>query len=320
MKRASQSTIVVVRSANQRSISGANQRFVRGANNDYQTARSEYLRLMVIGMVLTCAFSSGCRPSTPEGLSLAEVKDYAAAEVQIERLRKQKDSPTDWAAIEQQLQITRPMVKDIDAAFGLTYEEEIAAALRKCKSGERPKVHQQVLAKGLQHVTVAAIGRELDAMAKASGDERSAAAARISALFEGIRPTFVRRDSDYFSGEKALEPAADAALEQLKSAAESGEIFGPRKSLEEAIARTYALCVLYEIEEIEKLREKDLAACDVKRMEAVIFYRIIEDRIRRFAPDADATISAILDAGYDKMDVPLLVANLRNGLPGIPLK
>jgi len=273
-----------------------------------------------IVVVLACALSSGCQPSAPEGQSLAEVKDYAAAEVQIERLRKQKDGPTDWAAIEQQLRITRPMVKAIDGALGLTYEEDIAAALRKCKSGERPKVHQQVLAKGLQHVTVAAIGRELDAMAKASGAERSAAAARISALFEGIRPTFVRRDSDYFSGEKALEPAADAALEQLKSAAESGEIFGPRKSLEEAIARTYALCVLYEIEEIEKLREKDLAACDVKRMEAVIFYRIIEDRIRRFAPDADATISAILDAGYDKMDVPLLVANLRNGLPGIPLK
>jgi len=254
---------------------------------------------------------------------VARAKAHAAAQLQIERLRKPSDGPVDWPAVAAQFEITLPLVREIDKAHPrLHYEHDIARALEKCTVGSRPDVNEQTLAKGLQHVTVLAIRGELETIARATGPDRHAAAIRITALFEGIRPTFTRRDSDFFPAAPALTPAADDALKQLAAAAasEQHDVVGPGRRLEDALCRTYALSVLYEIVAIEKLRSADRPACDVKRAEALIFYRIIADRVKKRDPNADQAIGVILTADYDKMDAFALENALTRGLPKVPLR
>jgi len=247
---------------------------------------------------------------------------YAAAQIQIERLRKPADGPVDWAAVAKQFEITLPVIREIDEANAhLHYEYDLAQALKQCAAGDRPDVNQQTLAKGLQHVTVLAIRRELATVARTTGPDRQAAAMRAAAFFEGIRPTFTRRDGDFFDGASTLTGAADGALRQLAAAGrDQGDVVGPGRRLEDAICRTYALSVLYEIIAIEKLRRIDRTACDVKRAEALVFYRIISDRVKKRDATADRTIRTMLAAGYDKMDAITLETALTRGLPKIPLR
>ena len=252
------------------------------------------------------------------GVDLARA--YAAAQVRIERLRKPAEGPVDWDAIAKQFEIALPIVRRIDQAHGLNYARQIPAALGKCVTGNRPDVNQQVLAKGLQHVTVLAIRGELATLAGAAGLDRRAAAARAVALFEGIRPTFTRRDKDLFPGANTLTAAAEAGLKQIDAAGRNDDAVGAGRELERAIARTYALSVLYEVQEIERLRASDRAACDVKRAEAIIFYRIIYDRIKmRDETTAATLLTYLINTDFDKMEAGAVEAALRKGLGNIPL-
>jgi len=268
-------------------------------------------------LVLITALAGCSADKKPRDSDLAAVKAYAQAEVTIERLRKRKEP--NWDAIAEQYEITAATVKKIDAKSGTLYDRRIREALKSCAAGESVKVNQQTLAKGLQHVTVLAITAGLDAMAKVDMAGRKAAAERVAEYFEGIRPTFVRRDQDFFPQTKTLEKAADEALERLEKA-DSAALLTARRQLEDILARTYALCVLYEVAQIEELRVSDLAECDVKRAEAVIFYRIIQHRIKKRSARADEAISNMLKSGYDVMDSKSLEANLQTGLAGIALR
>ena len=252
-----------------------------------------------------------CNSKNVVASELAGIKAYAKAEVTIERLRKQEKP--DWDAIKAQYEITSAIVKKYDAKLGMQYDAEIRQALSKCAAGEKIKVNQQFLAKGLQHVTVLAIKDELDAM------DKTVCVERIKAYFEGIRPTFVRRDKDFFDGNKTLQTAADAALEHLTKA-DLNEYLAVRREIEDVIARTYGLCVLYEIMGVEKYRDSDLAKCEVKKAEAVVFYRIIEPRIKKRSPKIAETISNILNGNYATMDSAVLEKNLNAGLTPITLK
>jgi hypothetical protein len=238
------------------------------------------------------------------------IKAFAKAEVTIERLRKQKTP--DWNAIAAQYEITAPIVKKIDAEKGLNYDVDIRDVLKKCSAGEKVKVNQQVLAKGLQHVAVLAITDELNAMKKSD-----TACQKVTAFFEGIRPTFTRRDKDFFNGKKHLEAAADNALKRLT---DSKSDLAARREFEDTLARTYALCVLYEIIKVEKLRDSDLAACEVKVKEAEIFYRIIQPRIKKRSPKTNELITAMLSGSYSTMDAKALENYLNTGLAGITLR
>lgn len=276
-----------------------------------KTGTGFFVLVLIVGL-------AGCggekKPRDPD---LAAIEAYAKAEVTIERLRIQKGP--NWDAISAQYEITSTIVKKIDSKRRTDYDPQIREALRKCAAGENVKVNQQTLAKGLQHVTVLAITAELDATAKADSAGRKIAADRIAAYFEGIRPTFVRRDQNFFPQTNTLEKAVDAALERLAKA-DSAAIITARRQLEDVLARTYALCVLYEVLEIEKLRDSDLAECDTKRAEAVIFYRIIQSRIRKRSPRTDEVISNMLKGSYDVMDAKLIEASLKTGLAGVTLR
>ena len=262
-------------------------------------------------LALIVASLIGCSTKKKTDSELAGIEAYAKAEVTIEIMRKQKEP--DWNAIKAQYEITSAIVKKYDAKLGMQYDADIRQALDKCAAGEKVKVNQQTLAKGLQHVTVLAIRDELD------GKDKAVSARRIKAYFEGIRPTFTRRDKDFFGETKTLETAANTALEHLAEAG-SADFLAARREIEDVIARTYGLCVLYEITDIEKLRNTDLAKCDVKKAEAVIFYRIIEPRIKKRSPKTAEIISNMLNGNYATMHPAILEKMLEAGLTPISLR
>lgn len=258
----------------------------------------------------------GCAGKERHTADTAEARRFAAAETAIEHLRKQV--PVDWRAVRKQVDVTLPLIRRADAGEGTSYAVEITAAMDACTRDEQANVRQQVIAKGLQHVAVIMIRCELDRLSAAQ-ETRSAAV--TEAYFEGIRPTFARRDRDFFNGGPILEQAADNALAALRHACENRtDIVGAARELEDSIARTYALSVLYEVQEIAGLRDNDPAACDVKRMEAVIFYRIIADRIKRISMESDRVIRSMLAAEYTSMDAAVIREQLAASLPGIQLQ
>jgi hypothetical protein len=269
-------------------------------------------RIATITALLALFLGPSITLHAAESFSMAEIKKMAASQVNIEHLRKQK-SP-DWTAISQSYNALLPLVQETDTARQLDYQQEIAAAMKKCAGGDKVKVNQQTLAKGLQHIVVLKIHETLDRMSTSTD-----AAQRISAYFEGIRPTFTRRDKDYFDSRPTLEAAADKAIDALLKAGQTPAL-GARREFVDSIDRTYALSVLYEILAVEKLRDTDTATCEVKVKEAEIFYRIIQPRIQKARPQADETISRMLAGGYGQMNAALLEKTLNEGLKGITLR
>jgi hypothetical protein len=252
----------------------------------------------------------------PQAWDALDIAAFAAAEVKIEHLRKQ--SSVDWAAIRAAVDETMAVVKATDQRHGLRYAAEIPAALARCEKGEQPKVHQQVIAKGLQHVAVLGIAHELSLLAGGKAADKAKLVDRIASFAKGIRPTFVRRDKDYFEGQPTLVTELDQAVSGLRAAVKADQpVKAASQQLLDAITRTYALSVRYEIEQVEKLRLKDLPACEVKRAEAVIFYRIIRDRVTKQAPQAHGTIEKMLEAAPDQMSAAILTEQLAAGLPAI---
>ena len=278
------------------------------------------MKACLIAILILAWSALGCsEKKDSHSLTLDKIKAHAEAQVKIEHMRKQ-DRP-DWGEIAKRYEIASKVVKEVDAFANTQYHMEIEDALAKCIRGERVRVNQQVLAKGLQHIAVMAIRRELDRMSEPDAALIEQCAERIAAYFEGIRPTFSRRDEDYYGGKKTLEAAADRALQHIMEAAQSGstQLMTARRDLEDVVARTYAHCVFFEVSEIEKLRDRDLAKCDVKRMEAVIFHRIIHPRIQRQDPNAGESLSAMLNGPYTAMSAEAVKGYLTRGLPGISL-
>ncbi len=265
-----------------------------------------------------CVCLLGCSSKDKPGDSdLAAIKEYAGAEVTIERMRK-RENP-DWDAVIAQYEITSTIVRKVDSKGATDYDRQIREALKKCKAGEKIKVNQQTLAKGLQHVTVLAIREELNTIGKSDSADRKIVAQRIAAWFEGIRPTFIRRDKDFFAEQKTLETSADGAIKRLAGTESSG-LPAAHRDLEDAIGRTYGLSILYEVMEIEKLRDFDLNTCDVKRKEAEIFYRIIESRVKKRSSKTHEIISNMLSGSYDTMDAAVISEYLKAGLGGLSLQ
>jgi len=123
--------------------------------------------------------------------------------------------------------------------------------------------------------------------------------ARIKALFEGNRPTFIRRDKDYFNSVKTLEKQAQNALDKLPN-------LSAVKDFISAVNRTYALCVTYEIRGIEKLKNSNIPKCKVKLKEAEVFYRIIKPEIAKKDRKTDQEIETMFSLSYDKMNSKIL--------------
>jgi hypothetical protein len=252
--------------------------------------------------------------------SLATVKTYADAEVKIERMRKRQPAP-DWTAIRAEYEKTLPVLRLVDEQEDSDYEQRIDRALARCAAGEDAKVNQQVLAKGLQWITVKAIEARLTALEHADKRQLAATISEIAAFAEGIRPTFVRRDQSRFNGRKTLESLLDKNLSDLKQAAAAGDsgVHIAARSLENTILRVYALSILFEIEQIEKHRDVDRDACRVKLKEADIFYEIIAEKVRQRNPKADRTIRNMLASDFSNMNSDLLKELLERSLPGIEL-
>ncbi|MCP4746242.1 MAG: hypothetical protein GY874_08890 [Desulfobacteraceae bacterium] len=269
----------------------------------------------ILGLLLAgLPFFLPCAADCKATLGIEEIKAYAAAGVKIEHLRKHKT--VDWEKIETLFaKDAAKVVEKTDRAKGTDYSRAIAQALEQCRKGLKARVNQQILAKGLQHITVLNIFGLCDALMRGE----AAAGPKISAFFEEIRPTFVRRDKDFFASAGKLEKTAELALEHL-SQGPSEDLYTYKTDLENIILRTYALSVLYEIMEIEKFLQTNPDKCAVKQMEAMIFYRIIAGRVKRNSADAHNTITRMLDGSYSMMKASILEENLKKGLRGISLK
>jgi hypothetical protein len=244
------------------------------------------------------------------------VNQYVKAVQEIEKNRNGK-SP-DWTSITAQYELALPLIKQIDAKYATHYGDEIGNALKKCAANEKSQINGQVVGKGLQIVTVLSIRQELDLMSNLSSEQKTTSAQKIAAYFEVIRPTFVRRDKGFFEGKKTLEAAADTTLAQL-SKADKGDLLTASRELEDTISRTYALSMLYELKEIEKLRDSDVAACDVKRVEASMFYKIIQSRIEKRSPKTNEILLNTLKGSYSTMNAQVIEKQLTSGL-GIKLR
>ncbi|MDD5135156.1 MAG: hypothetical protein PHP01_07080 [Phycisphaerae bacterium] len=250
---------------------------------------------VLVSLVLAGSSSAGFYSSKKQSVpDLTVVKQYVNAYLEIEKIRAGKTP--DWTGLKAQYKITLPVVKSIDAKYGTNYGKEIPGAINKCAAGDKAKVNWQVIAKGIQNVTVLAIRQELDLMA-AEPNNIKASAERITAYIEGIRPTFARRDKGFFEGKKTLEAAADAAVEQLAKS-DKNSLLTASRQLDDVIARTYALSMLYEMQEIERLRDSDLNTCDVKRAEGAMFYRVVQERIEKRSPKTNETLLNMLNGSY----------------------
>ena len=272
------------------------------------------INLMLILSFLFFGCNSTQKNIDPE---LENIKNFAQAEVMIERMRKQANP--DWEAIREQFKITSDIVGKIDEKMDIDYDNEIKAALEKCSKDEKVKVNQQVLAKGLQHIAVLAIKDELEEMSRAEEQERIIHIKRIIEYFEGIRPTFIRRDRDFFPETKMLETSANNALMNLQKN-DAGSLITAKRELDDIILRTYALCVLFEIMELEKYRATDTGTCDVKLMEGRIFYRIIQPEIQKNKPKNDQLITTMLNASYETMNSALLAKYLSESFSDFDLR
>jgi hypothetical protein len=262
-------------------------------------------------VILSLAFANYCF-STPD-LSMA--KQFAKSELKIEEIRASKTP--DWAAVSAQYELMLPVVKYIDEKCKLDYDKQLRDALKNCAAGSDIETNDETIGKGLQHINVLAIRQQLDLMSADSNNIKSGVKL-IAAYFEGIRPTFVRRDKGFFEGKKTLEAAADDALKQL-SKADKTSLLAASRDLEDVIARTYALSMLYEVQEIEKKRSSDPEFCNGKRVEAKMFYRVIQQRIEKRSSKINETIVNILNGGFGGMNSLFLEKELAAGL-GLKLR
>lgn len=260
---------------------------------------------LMLTMLLAAPALAGSAPD------LAAAKNFAEAEVTIERLRKQKKA--DWKAISEQYEICAPVVVYTDKAFGTDYDREIREALAKCAAGDDVRVEQQYLAKGLQDVNIINM-RGL--LRKAAQDKEAPAV--VAAFFEGVRPTFIRRDKDFYKGVPTLEKQADEALAGVSAGGPAA--MSAIRAFEDAVDRTYGLCVLYEIQAVEKLRDEKPGECPVKVAEAEVFYRIIKPRVAKKSPREDAFITRMLSASYSAMNATELERALNAGLAPVTLR
>jgi hypothetical protein len=248
---------------------------------------------------------------------LAMVKQYAKAQAEVAKGVNSKTP--DWTAIKAQYELTLPVIKEIDVKYTMHYADELHDALKKCAAGgKEAEVGKEVVGKAYQHITVLAIQQELDSMANGTPADMKADDEKITVYFEVIRPTFARRDKGFFNGQKTLEAAADAALAQLAKA-DKTELLAASRELEDVIARTYALSVLYEVKEIERLRDSDIPLAERHQVEAKMYYRIIRPKIEKRNTKTNEVLQNTLNGSFGAMNSQSVEKYLTEGL-GIKLR
>ncbi|MEW5736871.1 MAG: hypothetical protein AB1921_18650 [Thermodesulfobacteriota bacterium] len=241
----------------------------------------------------------------------AAAKKFADAQVTIEQLRKQKD--TDWKAILAQYEICAPVVAYTDKAFGTGYDKEIREKIALCAEGKDVRANQQYLAKGLQDVNVI----NMRSLLRQTAKDKNAPAV-IAAFFEGVRPTFIRRDKDFYKGTPTLEKEALDALAGISAGGPAA--MTAIRNFEDAVDRTYGLSVLYEVEEMEEIQATKPEECPVKVAEASVFYRIVKPRIAKKSPKDDAFIIQMLAGSCAAMNAAELEKALNAGLAPAKLR
>jgi hypothetical protein len=266
-----------------------------------------FLAVVPVVFAGTCfAAPKADNPAVPD---TAMVKQFAKSFLEIERGIMGSKNP-DWAAINAQFQRTLPVIKCIDAKYRTQYADKIDTALKKLAAGDQAsEFNNEVVEKSYAQITVLAIDQQLDLMGKAAPSDMKAGAVKIAAYFDVIRPVY----DDIFESEKKLETQADAAIAKLQNGNKS-ELLIASRQLDDIITRTYALSVVYETSEVEKVRETqpDLAARH--RFEATMCYQIIQPRIEKRSPKTNEVILTMLKGNLNTISSQELEKNLTTGL------
>jgi hypothetical protein len=248
---------------------------------------------------------------------MAMVKQYVKAQSEIAKDMRSK-SPN-WAAINAQFKLTLPVIEDIDSQYKTHFTAEIGTALNKCAAGgEEYEINNEIVGKAFQQVTVKAIEQQLDRMGKAKPADMKADAKKIEAYFEVIRPIMARRDKTLFEGKKTLETAAEKAVDKLQTVSKDDLLFASRE-LEDVMARTYALSVLYEATEIERLRDTNRPLAERHRVEASMYYGIIQSRIEKRNAKTNELMTNMLKGSLSTVDSQAVENYLTTGL-GLKLR
>lgn len=229
-------------------------------------------------------------------LSVRDARKYVGAQVSVEFLRQTK--PVDWGKVGRQVERTMSLVRAVDAVYETTYAMDIADALDRCKRGESPMVYQQMISKGLQHVSILAMRTQFEELLH-SGSKNPVKI--VSILFEGIRTTLMRRD-EYFFGGSYLEASGDMLLDQLQCGDDSA-LADDVRLLDKLIDYAYALSVYYELEGIVKNVGIDEALCEKKQMEARLYFRVVEPRMMRSDPAAAEVIRTMIEGPWSAVEL-----------------
>jgi hypothetical protein len=253
------------------------------------------------------ADANAVKPSVPD---LAAAKQFANSFEDIARGVMDSKNP-DWAKIEAQFQLTLPVIKDIDAKYNKSFEQTISTAIEKLASGKsKPSEFNNIIVeKSYGQVTVFAIQQELDLMGKATPADMKAGAEKVAAYFEVIRPIY----DDIFESEKGIEKQADKAIAKLQKANKS-ELLMASRQLEDVLAKTYAVSVLFEASEAVDNIEKDPLLADRHQLEAMMCYEIIQPRIEKHSPKTNEKILTMLKGKLNTINVEELEKNLETGL------
>jgi hypothetical protein len=269
-----------------------------------------FVTVLVSLALVSSSFAADANSAKQTVPDLAAAKQYAKSFVKIERAVFDSKNP-DWAAINAQFELTLPVIKYIDAEYKTQYADKIAAALKKLSAGpgQASEFNGEVVEKSYAQITVLAIEQQLDLMGNAAPSDMKIGAKKIAAYFDVIRPVY----DDIFESEKKLQTQADAAIAKLQNGNKS-ELLTASRQLDDVIAQTYAISVVFEASEVEKNREThpDLAARH--RFEAAMCYQIIKPRIEKRSPKTNEAILTMLNGNLNTINSRELEKNLTTGL------
>jgi hypothetical protein len=266
--------------------------------------------VLVSLVLVSSGFAADANATKLSVPDLAAVKQFAKSFVKIVRGVMDSKNP-DWAAINAQFELTLPVIKEIDAKYNTQYADKIDAALKKLSSGKSnpSEFNNIIVEKSYGQVTVLAIEQQLDLMGKAELSDMKTDAKKIAAYFEVIRPIY----DDIFESEKGLETQADEAIAKLQKADKSELLIASRR-LEDILAKTYAVSVLFEASEAVDNIEKDPLLASRHKLEALMCYEIIQKRIEKRSPKTNEIILTMLKGNLNTISSTELEKYLETGL------
>ncbi|OGS21961.1 MAG: hypothetical protein A3J83_00880 [Elusimicrobia bacterium RIFOXYA2_FULL_40_6] len=259
-------------------------------------------RVVVLGLFL---FVAGC--ANMGDLSISQIKEKIDASNKIGKTAQTK--PVDFAALNKiYSKDLQPLVKSLDKEFNSGMDNGITTAISNGKANKEPAYEVQVVMKTLTRVFYLALVRSLE-----KGEIEKALAYN-----EAAKVPAQRRDKTVkpCPNLEATLTTAFSALEQASKTGNKMDIMLQKKIIIDTLKKSYALSVLFEVEELIKNREKDPEFVKVKVAEGLTYYKILENDIKNNSPKSNEIIMSMFSGPASNYDLKVLREELNKGLGG----